>query len=43
MTKIVNCPKCGEQVNIDISKAVDEDGEAYICPKCKYIFRFTEK
>ena len=42
MTK-VNCPKCGTEVEIDIRKAIDENGEVFVCPNCEYPFRYTEK
>ena len=41
--KKIKCPKCGEDVEINIAKAVDESGEIYICPKCKYKLRFVDK
>lgn len=40
---IVHCPKCGGEVKIDISRAVDTEAEVFMCPECKYRFRFTEK
>lgn len=40
---IVRCPKCGREVKIDISHAVDTEAEVFMCPECKYRFRFTEK
>ena len=39
--KIVNCPNCKEPVKINISKAVDEEGEVYICSKCHKSFRYA--
>ena len=39
----IKCPKCKNEVTIDISKAVDEDAEVYHCPKCNKLFRFTPK
>ena len=36
----VNCPKCDAEVEIDMTKAVDESGEIYICPCCKFKFLF---
>ena len=39
----VCCPRCGSSVSIDISKAVDSEAEVFICPECRYRFRFTEK
>lgn len=38
--KIV-CPKCGEPQWIDISNAIDEDGETFLCPHCKWKFRYV--
>jgi len=40
---IINCPKCGNKVKINISNAIDEFGEVYNCPTCHYMFRYTEK
>lgn len=37
----IKCPKCSEEVDITISKAVDEFGEEFMCPKCKYQFRYA--
>ena len=39
----IKCPKCNGEVKIDISKAIDENGEVYQCPKCKTKIRFTNK
>ena len=41
--KIVECPKCGAEVKINIAKAIDELGEVHMCPKCRYHFRYVEK
>ena len=38
---IVNCPKCGKKVHINISKAVDEHAEVFVCPHCSYQFRYA--
>ena len=43
MMKQVKCAKCGTDVTIDIAKAVDENGEVFVCPNCGFKFRFTEK
>ena len=40
---IVNCPKCNKSIEIDISKAIDELGEVYMCPNCKWKLRYTDK
>ena len=42
MMKTVNCPKCGKEVVIDIARAVDEDGEEFVCDHCGYHFRYAE-
>lgn len=39
----VSCRNCGYNVQIDISKAVDEDGEVFICDRCGFKFRYAEK
>ena len=39
--KTINCPFCNNPVTIDISKAIDENGEEYCCPHCKKIFRYV--
>lgn len=39
----VKCPKCKEEVILDISKCVDELGEVHCCPKCGFQFRWVEK
>lgn len=41
--KKVKCVGCGSEVDIDISKAVDVDGEEFICPNCGLRFRYTDK
>ena len=38
----VKCVKCGNNVEIDIAKAVDEDGEEFRCPNCGFIFRYVK-
>ena len=35
MEKII-CPKCGSEITIDISKAIDENGEIFLCKNCKW-------
>lgn len=37
----VKCPNCGYTVEIDIAKAVDEDGEEFRCDNCGFIFRYV--
>lgn len=41
--KIIKCPKCGKDVEINICNAVTEDAEVFRCPYCLYDFRFVEK
>jgi len=41
--EIVKCPKCGKENEIDIAKAVDEEGETFSCKECGYVFRYTLK
>jgi transposase-like protein len=40
--KKVKCPKCKSDVPLDISKAVDADGEVFRCKNCNYLFRYVE-
>ena len=35
MEKII-CPKCGSEITIDVSKAIDENGEIFLCKNCKW-------
>ena len=39
----VKCIQCGHDVEINIAKAVDENGEEFRCPKCGFIFRYTKE
>ena len=39
----IKCPYCEEPVTISISKAIDEEGEVFLCPHCNKPFRFVEK
>ena len=38
---IIKCPKCRTDVEINISKAVDEHGEVFEYPNCKFKFRYA--
>ena len=38
---VIKCPKCKQSVTINISDAVDEEGETFQCPNCGYIFRYV--
>lgn len=40
--KYIKCPKCETPVLINIAEACDEEGETFMCKKCKFIFRYTE-
>lgn len=37
----INCPICGEPTDIDITKAIDSEGEIFMCKKCKKPFRYA--
>lgn len=39
----VKCVNCNADVEINISKAVDEHGEVFLCPNCGKKFRYTDK
>ena len=41
--KTVKCVKCGAENVINISKALDEDGEVFKCGHCGYLFRYADK
>lgn len=41
--KIIKCPKCKKDVEINIAKSITSDGEVFKCPHCKYKFRYTER
>ena len=41
--KTVKCVKCGAENEMDISKALDEDGEVFRCEHCGYPFRYADK
>lgn len=38
----IKCVKCGRETEIDISKAIDADGEVFKCNHCGYPFRYTK-
>ena len=40
---VIKCPKCQEDVTINISESISEDGEVFICPKCGYKFRYVKE
>ena len=37
----IKCPKCHKEITINIAKAVDENGEEFICTNCGYIIRYV--
>lgn len=39
----IKCPKCNKEFEINISKSIDENGEVYQCPYCKFKIRYIEK
>ena len=39
----IKCPKCKAEVKLDISRAVDEEGEVFVCTHCGWPFRYTQK
>ena len=41
--RIVKCPKCQNDVEINIAKCVDVEGEVHRCKHCGMIFRWVEK
>ena len=41
--KTVNCPKCNNLVEINISNSISDDGEVFRCPNCGWKFRYVEK
>ncbi len=39
----VKCPLGKKEVELDIRRTADEDGEVHICPYCGKYFRWVEK
>jgi DNA-directed RNA polymerase subunit RPC12/RpoP len=39
----VRCINCGSAVAIDISRALDENGEEFRCPHCGFVFRYAKR
>ena len=39
--KKIKCPKCHKEITINIAKAVDENGEEFICTNYGYIIRYV--
>jgi DNA-directed RNA polymerase subunit RPC12/RpoP len=40
---VIKCPKCQEDVTINIGESISEDGEVFRCPKCGYKFRYVKE
>lgn len=41
--KTIKCVFCGNETEIDIANAIDEDGEVFTCEHCGKPFRYAEK
>ena len=41
--KVIKCPKCKSEVEINIAKCVDELGEVHKCPNCGFEFRYVNE
>ena len=41
--KKITCPKCGKEISISLTNALDENGEVFRCPHCKWPVRYTLK
>lgn len=39
----MKCVKCNKEFDLDIAKALDEEGEEFMCPHCGYMFRYADK
>lgn len=39
----IKCVRCGRDTEIDISKAIDENGEVFKCKHCGLEFRYAKK
>lgn len=38
----IKCVKCGRETEINISNAIDADGEVFKCNHCGYPFRYAK-
>lgn len=38
---IIKCPKCSNEIQINISNAIDEFGEVFKCHNCGYLLRYA--
>lgn len=41
--RTIKCPRCKTDVDIDISRAIDMDGEIFRCDNCGFPFMYTEE
>lgn len=41
--KHIKCVNCGNDVEISIAKAIDEEGEVFMCSNCGFIFSYMDK
>lgn len=39
--KTIQCPRCKEEVSVDIRRAVDEHGEVFVYSHCGFQFRYA--
>lgn len=39
----MKCVKCGNEFELDIAQALDEEGEVFRCPHCGYMSRYADK
>ena len=39
--KIILCPSCKKENKIDISNAIDTEGEIFMCCHCNYKFYYS--
>lgn len=37
---IIKCPKCHEDVEINIERSITDDGEIFECPHCGFQFLY---
>lgn len=38
----INCPKCKSPTIVNISNAIDENGEMFVCNNCGWPFMYVE-
>ena len=39
--KVIKCPKCNSDIEINIANAIDEEGEVFLCKNCLNKFRYA--